>query len=272
MGLGPSFSVSTSHQWKDEEVQDLLEAFEFLKERLKESMRGQGAFYTYVYLAVNSRNALAAAQSVAHSTWQNEYGMIQPLQVLDLTQSEQAHMLYHAVAFSSDVTKENVYGEKQYKYCTVLLPKELVAYSHLPRISEGGVFTTVQDIPKFSVPSQMKGEIYIGTVLNSERWTMKDGYRTPFDYRIPEEQLNARVCNRCLAFRQNSNSNALHKGAYDSPKGKDRQTPSYRRHGPEERLADPGQIRRTGKIQFLLYGKSQLHADQTESMESPERR
>ena len=115
--------------------------------------------------------------------------MVQPLQVLDLTETEQNHLLYHFNAFSGDVTMEDVFGVRQYKYCTVLLPEEYVAYTHLPRVSEGGVFAIVQDVPKFSTPSRMKGEIYMGTILNSERYTFNNGYRTPFDYRIDEETL-----------------------------------------------------------------------------------
>lgn len=189
MGFGPSIGYNKSHQWLDQGVKDLLELMEFQNERIKKALRGQGAFYTYVYIACPNLDALSTAQALAKSTWQNEYAMIQPLQVLDLSETEQKHLLYHFAAFSSDVTKEDVYGVEEYKYCTVLLPDEFVAYTHLPRVSEGGVFSIVQDIPKFSVPSMLKGEIYMGTILNSERFTFKNGYRTQFDYRIPEEAL-----------------------------------------------------------------------------------
>ncbi len=189
MGLGPSIGYSKSYQWLDQGVKDLLELLEYQNERIKKALRGQGAFYTYVYIACPSLDALSTAQAVAKSTWQNEYAMVQPLQVLDLTESEQKHLLYHFAAFSSDVTREDVYGVEEYKYCTVLLPEEFVAYTHLPRISEGGVFSIIPDIPKFSVPSMLKGEIYMGTILNPERYTFNNGYRTQFDYRIDESTL-----------------------------------------------------------------------------------
>lgn len=189
MGLGPSIGYNKSHQWLDQGVKDLLELMEYQNERIKKALRGNGAFYTYVYIACPSMDALSAAQALAKSTWHNEFAMVQPIQVLDLSESEQKHLLYHFAAFSADVTKEDVYGVEEYKYCTVLLPEEFVAYTHLPRVSEGGIYSIVQDIPKFSVPSMMKGEIYMGTVLNPERFTFKNGYRTPFDYRIPEEGL-----------------------------------------------------------------------------------
>lgn len=189
MGLGPSIGFGKSYQWLNQGVKDLLELLEFQNERIKKALRGEGAFYTYLYIACPTLDALAAAQAVAKSTWQNEYAMIQPLQILDLSESEQKHLLYHFEAFSADVTRENVFGAEEYKYCTVLLPEEFVAYAHLPRVSEGGVYAIVQDVPKFSVPSGLKGEIYLGTVLNPERFTFKNGYRTQFDYRIDESSL-----------------------------------------------------------------------------------
>ncbi len=189
MGLGPSIGYNKAHQWMNQGVKDLLELMEFQNERIKKALRGEGAFYTYIYIACPSLDALSAAQALAKSTWQNEYAMVQPLQVLDLSDSEQSNLLYKFAAFSVDITKEDVYGVKEYKYCTVLLPEEFVAYTHLPRVSEGGVFSTVLDIPKFSVPSMLKGDVYMGTILNPERFTFNNGYKTQFDYRIDEQSL-----------------------------------------------------------------------------------
>ena len=189
MGLGPSIGYSKSYQWMDQQVKDILELLEYQNERLKKALRGHGAFYTYVYIACQDMDALAAAQAAAKSTWQNEYAMTQPVQVLDLTSEEQAHLLYHFTAFSADVTRENVAGVSDYKYATVLLPNEYVAYTHLPRVSEGGIDTNVDDIPKFRVPGLLRGGIYMGTQLNSERYTYKNGYRTQFDYRINIDEL-----------------------------------------------------------------------------------
>ena len=189
MGLGPSIGYNKGHQWLNQGVKDLLELMDFQNERIKKALRGEGAFYTYVYIACPSLDALSAAQALAKSTWQNERAMIQPLQVLDLTDKEQQQLLYRFAAFSADITEEDVYGVQEFKYCTVLLPQEFVAYTHLPRVSEGGVFSTIQDVPKFSVPSMLKGEIYMGTILNAERYTFKNGYKTQFDYRIDENNL-----------------------------------------------------------------------------------
>lgn len=189
MGLGPSIGYSKSYQWMDQQVKDILELLEYQNERLKKALRGNGAFYTYVYIACPDMDALSVAQASAKSTWQNEYAMTQPIQVLDLCDEEQQHLLYHFRAFSADVTRENIAGVSDYKYATVLLPNEYVAYAHLPRVSEGGIDTNIDDVPKFRVPGLLRGNIYMGTQLNSERYTLKNGYRTQFDYRINIDEL-----------------------------------------------------------------------------------
>ncbi len=189
MGMGPSIGYNKAYQWMDQQVKDIIELLEFQNERIKLALRGGGAFYTYVYIACPDQDALSRAMAIAKSTWYNEFALVNPLQVLNLEEEEQKHLLYHFAAFSSDVTRENVAGVSEYKYCTVLLPNELVAYNHPPRISEGGVFAEVADVPKFSVPSMLSGEIYMGTILSPERFTVNNGYRTPYDYRINEEEL-----------------------------------------------------------------------------------
>lgn len=108
----------------DQQVKDILELLEYQNERLKKALRGNGAFYTYVYIACPDMDALSVAQASAKSTWQNEYAMTQPIQVLDLCDEEQQHLLYHFRAFSADVTRENIAGVSDYKYATVLLPNE----------------------------------------------------------------------------------------------------------------------------------------------------
>jgi hypothetical protein len=189
MGLGPSVGYNKSYQWLDQQVKDILELLEYQNERIKQALRGSGAFYTYVYIACGSADALSTAMALAKSTWHNEFAMTQPIQVIELNEESQRHLLYHFSAFSADVTREYVAGAQEYKYATVLLPNEYVAYTHLPRVSEGGIFAETEDVPKFAVPSMLKGEIYMGSVLSGERYSFKNGYRTPYDYRITESEL-----------------------------------------------------------------------------------
>ena len=188
MGLSPSIGYNRSHQWIDQGVKDILELLQFKNERFKKSLRGVGAFYTYVYFACQ-RKSLAAAMAIAKSTWQNENALVEPLQVLSLSRFEQEHLLHHFNAFSGDVTRENCYGISQAKYSSILLPEEFVAYTHPPRITVGGVFADIDDVPIFNVTAGMKGEIYIGTQLSASVYGFDTGYSTPFDYRFEESRI-----------------------------------------------------------------------------------
>ena len=190
LGISPSISYGKSYQWLDQEVKNILTLLEFQNLRLMKALMGNGAFFTDIYIATPDFSTRQAASILAKSTWQNSEAMICPLQVLDLKREEQEHLLYHFSAFSSDNTKEGIPGRMEsYRYSTILLPGELTAYTHLPRISDGGVFADVNDIPKFAVPSLKKGDIYMGKVLSGERWTSEFGYTTVFDYRLDEGEL-----------------------------------------------------------------------------------
>ena len=190
MGLGPSISYGKSYQWLDQEVKNILTLLEFQNLRLMKALMGNGAFFTDVYIATPNKEVQAAASILAKSAWQNEDAMICPLQVLDLNKEEQEHLLYHFSAFSADNTKEGIPGRMEsYRYSTILLPGEFTAFTHMPRISEGGVFADVNDMPKFAVPSMKKGDIYMGKILSGERWTMGDKYESIFEYRLDESEL-----------------------------------------------------------------------------------
>ena len=190
MGIGPSIGYAKSYQWLDQEVKNILALLEFQNERLMKALRGNGAFFTDVYLATDSDESLAAASTLAKSAWSNDESKICPLQILDLTPEEQNHLIYHSYAFSPDNRKDGIPGRMEsYRYSTILLADEFSAYTHLPRISEGGIFADVGDIPKFAVPSQKNGDVYIGKVLSGERWTQTFGYETPFEFRIDDGEL-----------------------------------------------------------------------------------
>ena len=190
MGIGPSIGYAKSYQWLDQEVKNILALLEFQNERLMKALRGNGAFFTDVYLATDSDESLAAASTLAKSAWANDEAKICPLQILDLTPEEQNNLIYHSYAFSPDNRKDGIPGKMEsYRYSTILLSDEFSAYTHLPRISEGGIFADVGDIPKFAVPSQKNGDVYIGKVLSGERWTQTYGYETPFEFRIDDGEL-----------------------------------------------------------------------------------
>ena len=191
IGVGPSVGFTISYQWIDQEVKNILTLLEFQNMRLMKALNGNnGAFFTDIYIATPDEKSQVAASILAKGAWSDERAMVCPLQVLNLNQEEQEHLLYHFAAFSADNTKVNDENNMQsYKYSTILLPNEFTAYTHLPRISDGGVYADVGDVPKFAVPSMKKGDIYMGKILSGERWTPGDKYETIFEYRLDEAEL-----------------------------------------------------------------------------------
>ena len=191
VGVGPSVGFTISYQWIDQEVKNILTLLEFQNMRLMKALRGDnGAFFTDIYIATPDEKSQVAASILAKGAWSDERAMVCPLQVLNLNREEQEHLLYHFAAFSADNTKVNDENNMQsYKYSTILLPNEFTAYTHLPRISDGGVYADVGDVPKFAVPSMRKGDIYMGKILSGERWTPGDKYETIFEYRLDEGEL-----------------------------------------------------------------------------------
>lgn len=190
MGISVGFSMNHGNQWFNQEARDLLDALQFMHDRIMASdLTDSGMFHTFVYLGCPSAEALSTAQGLAASTWYNEYTKANPLQVISLRKEEQAHMLYKFGAFSGDFTREKVGYREELKYATALRPSEIAAYTHLPRVSYGGIFATVADIPKFSTPSMMQGEIYMGRILNPEVYDYENGYVTPSECCIDESTL-----------------------------------------------------------------------------------
>lgn len=192
MGMGASLGIGKSYQFIDAEVQNIVELLEFQKLRLKKSINGgTGAFFVDMYIATETEEAKNAAKTAAKFAWYSADAMICPLQVLDLDDEENEHMLYHFNAFSPCIKREiDKFGQlESYKYTTILNSQELTAYTHILRLSDGGIYADIQNIPELAVPSEMSGEIYMGKILSGYRWTVETGYKTAFEYRIPGDAL-----------------------------------------------------------------------------------
>lgn len=190
-GIGPSLSWSKTFQWKDIEVDNILQLLEFQRSRLITATNGQGAFFVDFFIATPSEEAKQTAKTVAMAAWVNRDAFVSPLQVLELPAQEEKHLLYHMNVFSPCLVKEGIPGQlESYKYSTVLLADEVVAYSHPPRISEGGVYAEVEDMPVLSIPSNRQdGEIYVGKILSGERYSTETGYETRFPFRIRSDEI-----------------------------------------------------------------------------------
>jgi hypothetical protein len=192
MGIGASLGVGKSYQFIDSEIQNIVELLDFQKLRLKTAIHGgSGAFFTDMYIATETEEAKNAAKTAAKFAWYNQSAMICPLQVLEFDEEESAHLLYHFNAFSACTKREmDRFGQlESYKYSTILNSEELTAYTHVIRLSDGGLFADIQNIPELAVPSEMRGEIYIGKILSGYRWSVENGYRTPFDFRIANDTI-----------------------------------------------------------------------------------
>ena len=191
MGLGASLGFSKSYQWKDIEIENIVMLLEFQRSRLMQATNGKGAFFVDFMIATENEQAKTSAKALASSAWVNERAMVNPLDVMDLNMQEEADLMYHMNAFSPCQTKEGIPGQlESYKYSTFLLSDELASYSHPPRVSEGGLFAEVDDLPVLSVPSNRQdGEIYVGQVLSGERFSLDTGYVTPFQFRIRQDEL-----------------------------------------------------------------------------------
>lgn len=193
MGVGASVSIGKTYQFIDSEVANIVEMFEFQKNRLKQAIHGNtGAWFVDMYIATETREAQAKAKAVAKSAWYNKDSIICPLQVIDdLTDEEQQNMLYHFNAFSASPQKErDRFGMfESYRYSSILTSAEMTAYTHPLRLSDGGIYADIQNIPELAVPSNLQGEVFMGKIVSAYKWTMEDGYVTKFDYRISNDEI-----------------------------------------------------------------------------------
>lgn len=193
MGVGASVSIGKTYQFIDSEVANIVEMFEFQKNRLKQAIHGNtGAWFVDMYIATETREAQAKAKAAAKSAWYNKDSIICPLQVIDdLTDEEQQNMLYHFNAFSASPQKErDRFGMfESYRYSSILTSAEMTAYTHPLRLSDGGIYADIQNIPELAVPSNLQGEVFMGKIVSAYKWTMEDGYVTKFDYRISNDEI-----------------------------------------------------------------------------------
>lgn len=184
VGIGFSASINKTYQFVDVEVRNLVQMYEFQNERLMKALNGQGAFFVDMYMATPNDETKSAATTLAKSAWGNNQAFICPLQIIDLEGDEKDHLFYHLASFSACHAKESKGNINGYRYSTILLSDELTAYTHPVRMSEGGQFADIENIPTFAIPSMMKGEIYLGKIISGERWNKTYGYKTVFDYRL----------------------------------------------------------------------------------------
>jgi hypothetical protein len=197
MAIAPGLSIGKSYQWKDAEVENVLKVIDYQKERLMRSLNGQGAFFVDTMIATTDEDALHSAMSIAKGAFYNKEALASPLQVLELKNHRKEHLLYHFNCFSPCLERDDISGMlDSYTYSSVLLSDELTAYTHPPRLSFGGLYADIDDMPQFSVPShRRKGDIYVGKVLSGQVWSEErfrktgNGHLTEFPFKIFNNEL-----------------------------------------------------------------------------------
>ena len=189
LSVGPFFSLSKSFQWVDVSVENLVAVMQHQRERLLQSLQGQGAMYSDVYILVDDDDSRAAATAVAKTAF---YGDVfpTPLEVMVLSPEEQVHQAYHAEAFSSCNARESIPKlMDSFRYSTILLAREMAAYTHPLRVELGGASTITENIPVLRVNPERNGEVYHGVQVSGERWDPELGYKTPFEWRIGRDEM-----------------------------------------------------------------------------------
>lgn len=186
VGLSQGLSISHGYSWVDTQVENIVKMIVFQNERIMRSLNGQGAYYVDTFVATQGEQAGGAARALGKSAFTYKSAYAQPFQTVQPEHMEQAKLLYHMAAFTPCLDMEGIPGQMEsYKWSTMLLPDEACALTHPPRVSEGGIWADVEDMPRFAVPSDKQfGEVYIGTVVSSERHSQKTGYLTNFKYCI----------------------------------------------------------------------------------------
>lgn len=176
-GLGNSFSFapsvgySESFQIFNESNAVMAEIMEAQRDRFKLAIR-EGAYLASLYILTPDEESKHKMKGLAQGAF---FGAVfpTPVEVLNLPEEVESHLKVHASAFSPCGLKEfNRDSVDQYMFSTVLIPNEISAYSHLPRIEMPGLDTTVENIPMFRVPNvdlmSEGGDIYLGKVVSPE--------------------------------------------------------------------------------------------------------
>lgn len=217
-GLNMGFNFSKSSQWIDCEVQYITELLGRENQRLKQMADGDGGFYCDMYVCVGSEEDQKAMEGLAITTWVNPDGKIDVLRMEIPSQSEQRKLSNFAYALSPCleicVNPSNNKGYF-YKFSSVLTSTEVATYCHPPRVNVGGLNNSLEDLPKFNVPTTNQNkEIFLGYVMNPERYNYDmaieygEGYLTPYKFCISNKELHhmfiagaSRSGKSVLAFR-----------------------------------------------------------------------
>lgn len=178
LGMGAGFGWGQSFRTVDLEKMNLVTILDNNRMRFLMGVR-EGMFNTAAAILTEDAEGAAAAATLAKAAFWGDI-FPSPLQILELAPEVQEHMIRHFSAFSSCTLKEGIPGVAEgHLVDTVLLPREMAAYTHPPRIEMGALSTVAEPIPYFRVAGRMQGEIYLGKQISPET-----GEKTNFDWKL----------------------------------------------------------------------------------------
>lgn len=199
-GLNVGFNMSKTYQWVDKTVDYICQCLEMQNKRLERMLEGSGGFFCDVYLATDSPENLKAMEALAVTTWVNPNAKIDVLRMETPTRIGQKNILEHMKALSPclEIEMEPDGDGYYYKYSSVVTSDELASYTHLPRITIGGIDNAMEDLPPvFRVPTDCQNKpIMIGNILNTERYSLDsvykygNGYVTDFKFGISQNEMH----------------------------------------------------------------------------------
>lgn len=198
-GLNVGFNVSKSYQWVDMSAKYISDLLETQNKRLKAMTEGDGGFFVDLYIATDTEEHAKSLDGTVSNAWINPDAKLDILRVEHPNPVEQAKLNYFMLAMSP--CQEIVYNDEKtgyyYKYCSILKSSELASYNHPPRVSVGGLDSSMEDIPSLRVPTDCQNkEIYIGHVVSGERYSYEMaestglGYSTPYKFSIGQSEMH----------------------------------------------------------------------------------
>ena len=183
-GLAPSIMISHSRREFDEARENISRLYGSLKERLLVGLN-TGIFSTSTYIMTPDNLVASKAKALIKSAFLNNE-LLSPIQILEPKEETEEYLRQYLKTFGQcTLPEEDSHPTETYKYCQTLLPRELAAFNHPPRVEIGGIYTTVENIPdSFALPSDRLGKIEIGTIISPET-----GESSIFRFGLTEDEI-----------------------------------------------------------------------------------
>lgn len=175
MGAIPSFNLSRSYQWQDDQAMVLTQMLRAL-EAQRNLATLEGAWQTDFYVLTASEEGAAAAEVALRQAFQgNGPLVVTPVQTRRVSPEEQAYLNVHALALVPSTRQEPRPATYElYRDSTLLLPTQLAAYMAPALFEEGLAVTIVERIPAFAFYPDLTGEVVWAHQFSTETGQLTD--------------------------------------------------------------------------------------------------